>query len=82
MTKIQPVHKGNGLLPFPVIAAAAGGDAMAINLILKHFEGYIAKLSTKQYYDEYGNSHLFVDDDRRRRLETKLITQILNFEVE
>jgi len=69
------------LLPYPVIAAAAGGDVDAINAVLKHYGGYIAALSTKQLYDENGNTHLYVDEGLRRRLETKLITKILTFNV-
>jgi len=69
------------LLPFPVIAAASGGDIDAINTVLKHYEGYIAALSTRQLYDENGNPHLCVDPELRRRLETKLITKILTFRV-
>ena len=41
--------------------------------------GYIAKLSTRTMYDEAGNPHLCVDEELRRRLETKLITKILTF---
>ena len=48
---------------------------------MKHFEGYIAKLSTRTMYDEAGNPHLCVDEELRRRLETKLITKILTFKV-
>nr|WP_226323072.1 helix-turn-helix domain-containing protein [Streptococcus dysgalactiae] len=33
---------------------AASGDVDAINTILKHYEGYIAALSTRQLYDEWG----------------------------
>ena len=69
------------LLPFPVIAAASGGDIDAINKVLKHYEGYIAALSIRQLYDENGNPHLCVDPELRRRLETKLITRILTFRV-
>lgn len=69
------------LLPFPVIAAAAHGDVDAINAVLKHFEGYISALSTKQLYDEYGYPHVCVDEGLRRRLETKLITKILTFRI-
>ena len=69
------------LLPFPVIRMAADGDIDAINAVLKHYEGYIAALSTKQLYDENGNPHLCVDEGMRRRLETKLITKILTFKV-
>lgn len=69
------------LLPYPVIAAASGGDIEAMNAVLKHYEGYIAVLSTRELYDEYGNPHLCVDEELRRRLETKLITKILDFRV-
>ena len=45
------------------------------------YEGYIAALSTRKLYDECGNPHYCVDETLRRRLETKLITKILAFEV-
>ncbi|MEA4925712.1 MAG: helix-turn-helix domain-containing protein [Syntrophomonadaceae bacterium] len=69
------------LLPFPVIAAASGGDIDAINKVLKHYEGYIIALSTRRFHDEYGNVHLFLDEELRRILETRLITKILTFRV-
>ena len=69
------------LLPFSVIQKAAGGDVEAINAVLKHYEGYIARLSLRELCDEYGNPHLCVDEELRRRLETKLITKILTFRV-
>ena len=69
------------LLPFSVIQKAAGGDVEAINAVLKHYEGYIARLSLRELHDEYGNPHLCVDEELRRRLETKLITKILTFRV-
>ena len=73
--------RNTGLLPFPVIRLAADGDVDAINAVLKHYEGYIAALSTKRLYDEYGNPHLCVDEGLKRRLETKLITKILTFKI-
>lgn len=73
--------KHNGLLPFPVINLAAAGNIDAINAVLKHYEGYIAALATKRLYDENGNLHLCVDEEMRRRLETKLIIKILAFKV-
>ncbi len=72
---------GNPLVSYPVIVLAASGDVDAINAVLKHYEGYIAALSTRQLYDEGGNSHLCIDEALRRRLETKLITKILTFNV-
>ena len=68
-------------MPYHVIAAASSGDVEAINMVLKHYEGYIAALATRRLYDEYGNSHYCVDENLRRRLETKLITRILAFKV-
>ena len=37
--------KNNRLLPLTIIEAAAGGDVEAINAVLKHYAGYIARLS-------------------------------------
>lgn len=71
--------RNNHLLSYPVIVLASGGDVDAINAILKHYEGYIAALSMRKFYDEGGNPHLRVDEVLRRRLETKLITKILTF---
>ena len=45
------------------------------------YEGYIIKLSTRKLYDESGQVHYCIDETLRRRLETKLITKILAFEV-
>ena len=67
------------LLPYPVIKAAASGDAEAMSAVLKHYERYIGKLSLRQLYDESGYSHLCVDEELRRRLETKLIHKVLTF---
>lgn len=69
----------SSLLPYPIIAAAVNGDIDAINRVLRHYEGYIAALSMRQLYDEYGYTHWCIDENLRRRLETKLITRMLNF---
>lgn len=79
MSNVKAVS--NGLIPFPVIVSATSGDVDAINIILNHYSGYIAALSTRNLYDEEGNPHLCVDEDMRRRLETKLIASILKFNV-
>ena len=67
------------LLPFHIIKAAAEGDVEAIHAVLAHYEGYIAKLSTRKMYDEFGQVHYCVDETLRRRLETKLIAKTLAF---
>ena len=71
--------RNDHLLSYPTIVLASGGDMDAINAVLIHYEGYIAALSMRTFYDEGGNPHLCVDDVLRRRLETKLITKILTF---
>ena len=78
---MEKSSKCSKLLPYHIIAAAASGDVEAINEVLKHYEGYIAALSTRQLYDENGTPFLGVDEEMRRRLETKLITRILNFKL-
>ena len=81
MKKMSKTRNKENLLPFHIIKAASEGDVEAINEVLKHYEGYIAALSTRKLYDECGNPHYCVDETLRRRLETKLITKILAFEV-
>ena len=81
MKKNKAVHKGNGLLPYPVIVSASYGDVLAMDMVLKHYEPYIARLSMRTSYDEYGNPHTCVDEEMRSRLESKLIEKILDFKV-
>lgn len=68
------------LPPYNIIKAATEGDVEAINRLLKHYESYITKLSTRIFYDEFGQPHYLVDEELCRRLETRLITKILTFD--
>lgn len=79
MRKKNKQSKENNLLPFHIIKAASEGDVIAINVVLKHYEGYIVSLSTRRLYDIYGTPYFGVDETMIRRLETKLITSILKF---
>lgn len=81
MGKDKKKQPGQYLLPVQLIKAATCGDVEAINYILKHYEGYLARLATRRFYDEYGRTYYGVDIELKRRLETKLITKILDFEV-
>jgi len=71
----------HALLPFETIEAATTGDVCAINTILQHYNGYILTLSSRPCVDPFGNLHMVVDPEMKRRLETKLITRILKFRV-
>ena len=64
------------LFPYPVIAAAVRGDPVAVDMVIRHYSGYIAALATRTSYP-----HSQVDEDLRRRLETKLIISILSFDL-
>ena len=81
MRKNDTQMKKSELLPFHIIKAASEGDVEAINTVLKHYEGYIASLSNRIMFDEFGQVHYCVDETLRRRLETKLITKILAFKL-
>lgn len=54
MKKMYKSRNEENLLPFHIIKAASEGDVSAINTVLKHYEGYIIKLSTRKLYDESG----------------------------
>ena len=71
----------SSLIPYPVIAAAVRGDPEAVNQVLNHYSGYIAAMSVRKSYDKNGNVCFTVDEDIRRRLETKLTIAILTFDL-
>lgn len=70
-----------GLLPYPIIVSAVSGNVDAINVVLEHFAGFISALSTRTMYDEQGKPVAYIDEELRRRLETKLIAKIPTFKV-
>ena len=67
----------NNLLPFDVIQAAARGHEEALNRVIRHYDGYIARLSMHPLYDESGNPRWGVDEAIRRQLENKLTDAIV-----
>ena len=64
-------------IPLSVILAAMEGNEAALAVVLDHYKGYIRYLAMRPLKDEYGNEYLFVDEDMRLRLETKLIHSIV-----
>lgn len=67
-------------LSYVTIQAATQGDPDAITAVLRHYSGYIAKLSLRRLYDDFGNAYLCVDETLRSRLELKLIIGLLSFD--
>ena len=69
------------LLDLSVIQAASNGDVEALGVVVKHYEGYIRKLSIRRLYDEEGLVHYCIDETLRGRLEIKLIEKVLSFKI-
>ena len=68
-----------GLLPYPVIIAATKGDPEAMQIVIQHYDSYIASLSMRKLRDERGNSYYGIDEDIHDRLRSKLMRAVLSF---
>lgn len=64
-------------IPFSIIEKAINEDIEAIDYILAHYRNYIIRLSTRVARDKNNNEYMYVDDDMRSRLESKLIYSII-----
>lgn len=64
-------------IPFSIIEKAINEDIEAIDYILANYRNYIIRLSTRVARDENNNEYMYVDDDMRSRLESKLIYSII-----
>lgn len=73
-----PAYQGKELLPLSVIDAARNGDALAMDHVLRYYDGYINKLCTRTLYDPDGQPRVRVDEYMKRRLEIKLIHSIVS----
>lgn len=69
-------------IAFDVIKAAIAGDAVAINQIVDYFQPYINSRCRRKFIDESGQARYGIDEYMKRRMETKLITKILSFEIQ
>lgn len=76
---MTPTKRARPMVPYPVIDAAVRGDAEAINQVMSHYSGYIAAYALRTSRDQQGFPCLRIDEEIRRRLETKLILGILKF---
>lgn len=72
-------NKNYRLLPYSVILEASKGDISAIEVVLKHYEMYITKLCTRTVCDKQGRTFIYLDENKKSRMELKLITKILTF---
>ena len=60
-------------LPYPVIIAATKGEPQAMNIVVQHYTGYIARLSMRKLRDERGNTYYGIDEYIRDRPRSKLM---------
>ena len=61
-----------------VIEAARAGNPLAVERVLRYYEGYMDKLCTRTLYDLDGSPRVRVDEYMKRRLQSRLIRAILN----
>ena len=59
------------------LAEARAGDPLAMERILRYYDGYMNKLCTRTLYDLDGTPHVRVDEYMKHRLQNKLIRAIL-----
>ena len=74
----QPTFYGRELLPLSVIEAARAGAPLAVESVLRYYDGYMNKLCTRTLYDLDGTPHVRVDEYMKHRLQAKLVQAIVN----
>ena len=73
----QPTFCGRELLPLSVIEAVRVGDPLAVESVVRYYDGYMNKLCTRTLYDKDGSPHVRVDEYMKHHLQNKLIGAIL-----
>ncbi|SDL28206.1 helix-turn-helix domain-containing protein [Lacicoccus qingdaonensis] len=69
-------------VPLSHISQATQGDTEAIHEILNHYHYYMLHRSRRLMTDEYGNRYMVVDEMLLGRLQTRLMNEILSFNIE
>ena len=54
---------------------------IGMNIVVQHYESYIASLSMRKLRDERGNIYWGIDEDIRDRLRSRLMRAVLSFKV-
>ena len=63
-------------VPLDTIVKAKSGDHTALEKILRHYQGYMLKLS--QFDDASGTVYTCLDEELYQELQLKLVTAILD----
>lgn len=67
----------SNLIPYHIIFAAKDGDKEAMDAILKHYDAFFTKLSTRPALDQYGNSYDVVDKYMKDRIVAACVHEFL-----
>lgn len=67
---------------FEMMQAAIQGDVDSINQVVSYFQPYINARSRRKFINEFGLTEHVTDEYMKRRVETKLITKILDFKIQ
>lgn len=70
------------LIPYKLISRAIRGDQFAIQGVLNFYQKYISKLCLRPLIDDNGKERLIVDTYMYRRLESKLIEKIIEYQLD
>ena len=65
-------------VPLATIVNAKNGDATALEKILRHYQGYMLKLSQFELYDASGTVYTCFDEELYQELQFKLVKTILD----
>lgn len=65
-------------VPLATIVKAKNGDNTALEKILRHYQGYMLKLSQFELYDASGTVYTCLDEELYQELQFKLVTAILD----
>ena len=66
---------------FRTVQEAIWGDIDSIGRIVVSFQPYIMDKCKRRFMDEFGRVTYVEDEYMRRKVETKLITKIIDFKV-
>jgi len=61
------------------VIAASQGDSASMSVLLKHYDGYINKLSQRVLYDADGSTYFVIDDTLRSFLVDVFIHTTMKF---
>lgn len=68
---------GNNI-SYQTILAAKAGDPIAMEQVLRRYDGYITMCAQRTMTDTYGNSRVTVDMELKGCLQSKLMLQIIH----